>query len=73
MPGTRHHATTGQPAIPTLTTRDVATRLICTPRKVSQTAREHGIGYDRGGRAGFRFTEADVTRLYTLIYRPVSA
>lgn len=43
----------------TLTTADVAAWLQCSPRKVTDTAKAHGIGMDLGGRAGFRFTEAD--------------
>lgn len=45
-------------------TRDeVAAWLRCSPRKVSDTARKHGIGADLGGRAGWRFSEDDKQRL----------
>lgn len=47
-----------------LTAADVATILgLRTKRKVWEEARKHGIGYNLGGRAGWRFTEADVDRL----------
>lgn len=49
--------------VPDLTTAKVAELLGMTPRKVTKTAREKGIGYDYGGRVGFRFTEGDVDRL----------
>ena len=45
------------------TTTEVAEMLRCSPRKVTETAVRHGIGMDLGGRAGFRFTEADVLAL----------
>jgi hypothetical protein len=45
------------------TTREVAALLRCTPRKVTKTATEKGIGSNLGGSAGFRFTEADVEQL----------
>lgn len=46
-----------------LTAKEVADRLRCTPRKVTKTATELGIGANLGGRAGFRFTEDEVERL----------
>jgi excisionase family DNA binding protein len=54
-----------------LTTREVAALLRCTPRKVTKTATEHGIGANLGGRAGFRFTEADIDALRESM-RPVA-
>lgn len=47
----------------TLTTRDVAARLRVSEVTVPRLARRHGIGSYVGGRAGWRFTEADVTAL----------
>lgn len=35
----------------------------CSKRKVTDEATRHGIGYNLGGRAGYRFTAADVERL----------
>ena len=46
-----------------LTAREVAETFGCSPRKVWDVARAHGIGYQLGGRAGWRFTEADVDKL----------
>lgn len=46
-----------------LKTADVADVLGCSGRKVWTEARRHGIGYNLGGRAGWRFTEADVEKL----------
>lgn len=34
-----------------------------TKRKVWEEARKHGIGYNLGGSAGWRFTDADVDAL----------
>lgn len=42
---------------------DVAEELQCSPRHVRNKAREHGIGANLGGRAGWRFTEEDVAAL----------
>lgn len=42
------------------TTAEVATQLRCSAWKVRSEAKRLGIGYDLGGRAGFRFTQADV-------------
>lgn len=46
-----------------LTTREVAERLRCTPRKVTKMATGLRIGANLGGSAGFRFTEAEVETL----------
>jgi hypothetical protein len=46
-----------------LTAADVATQFGCAKRKVREEARRNGIGYNLGGRAGWRFTEADVDKL----------
>lgn len=46
-----------------LRTHEVADILGCGNRKVQAEARRHGVGYNLGGRAGWRFTEADVDRL----------
>ena len=45
------------------TATEVAAVLGCNRRKVWDVARAKGIGYNLGGRAGWRFTEADVDRL----------
>lgn len=49
--------------IQTQTRAEVAAEFRCSPRKVSEAARKHGIGADLGGRAGWRFTEDDKRRL----------
>lgn len=46
-----------------LTTREVAEMFQCHPKKVSRQASALGIGVNLGGRAGFRFSEADVEAL----------
>lgn len=46
-----------------LTTAEVADRLRCSARKVTETASRLGVGANLGGRAGFRFTEAEVEEL----------
>lgn len=46
-----------------LTAAQVSERLQCSTRKVRAEAVRHGIGFNVGGSAGFRFTEADVTAL----------
>jgi hypothetical protein len=43
----------------TQTVYEVADEFRCSPRKVADVAREHGIGANLGGRAGWRFTESD--------------
>lgn len=48
----------------TQTVYEVAEEFRCSPRKVSDIAREHGIGAQLGGRAGWRFTEADKLALW---------
>lgn len=47
------------------TAAEVAAIFGCSKRKVTNEATRLGIGYDLGGRAGFRFTEADVEKLRT--------
>lgn len=54
-----------------LTAKEVAELLRCTPRKVTKTATEKGIGANLGGRAGFRFTESDVDSIRESM-RPVA-
>jgi hypothetical protein len=46
-----------------LTTADVANRLACSPYKVRALAQQVGIGVNLGGRAGYRFTEAEYEQL----------
>ena len=58
----------------TLTTADVADRLRCSPKTVWRLANRHGIGMRLGGRAGWRFSEADYDRLVQAITpQPVPA
>lgn len=58
--------------IATLTTADLAERLRCEPRKVRKAAAALGIGVDLGGRAGYRYTEAEADALWESL-RPVQA
>lgn len=46
-----------------LTARQVAAEFQCSKRTVTRTATELGIGLNIGGRAGYRFTRADIDRL----------
>lgn len=48
---------------PDLTADEVAALFQCTRRKVTDEATRLGIGYNLGGRAGYRFTAADVDAL----------
>jgi hypothetical protein len=48
----------------TQTVYEVAEEFRCSPRKVSDIARANGIGAQLGGRAGWRFTEADKLALW---------
>lgn len=45
------------------TAAEVALAFKCSKRKVTDEASRLGIGYNLGGSAGFRFTEADVAAL----------
>lgn len=56
----------------TLTTADLADRLRCKKRKVRDAAKALGIGIDLGGRAGYRYTEAEADALWESL-RPVQA
>ena len=47
----------------TRTASEVATEFRCSTQKVRAEAAKHGIGSNLGGRAGWRFTEADVKAL----------
>jgi hypothetical protein len=47
-----------------LTTSDVAERLRCSEWKVRKQAKVLGLGINLGGRAGYRYTEADVDVLW---------
>ena len=51
----------------TQTRAAVAAEFRCSPRKVSEVARRHGIGADLGGRAGWRFTSDDKRRLWAVM------
>lgn len=51
----------------TMTTAEVAEILRCSERKVTETATKHGIGANLGGRAGFRFRQADVDDLWDVL------
>ena len=48
----------------TQTIYEVADEFRCSPRKISDVAREHGIGANLWGSAGWRFTEADKLALW---------
>jgi len=50
-----------------LRTRDLAQQFGCSEWKVRNIARTLGVGMDLGGRAGFRFTAADVERIRTAL------
>lgn len=58
--------------IATLTTADLATRWRCSERKVRKVAAELGVGADLGGRAGYRYTEAEAEALWKSL-QPVQA
>lgn len=55
-----------------MTAAEVADILRCKPRKVWTEAAKHGIGANLGGRAGWRFTRADVDALRAAL-RPAPA
>jgi hypothetical protein len=46
------------------TASEVAAELRCSTRKVTDVATANGIGANLGGRAGYRFTEADKLALW---------
>lgn len=54
----------------TLTTADLAARYRCSPRKIRKAAADLGLGVDLGGRAGYRYSEADAEALWNSL-RPV--
>lgn len=56
----------------THTTAEVAARLRVGPRKIRKVAQELGVGLDMKGRAGWRYTEADVEAIMDAL-RPVQA
>ncbi|GAA1909140.1 hypothetical protein GCM10009737_07860 [Nocardioides lentus] len=51
----------------TRTAQEAADDLRCSRRKVTETARVLGVGMNLGGRAGWRFTEADLERMRTAL------
>lgn len=53
------------------TAAEVAGRLRCSPRKIRETALRVGVGVNIGGRAGYRFSEADIEAI-TEELRPVA-
>lgn len=53
-----------------LRTSEVADILGCSERKVWSEAAKHGVGYNLRGRAGWRFTEADVDKLRAAMAPP---
>lgn len=55
------------------TTAEVAAELRLSERKVTDLATRHGIGANAGGRAGFRFNEADVLALWEAMRPKVEA
>lgn len=48
----------------TQTVYEVAEEFRCSPRKISDVARAHGIGANLEGRAGWRFSQADKLALW---------
>lgn len=52
------------------TTHEVAEELRCSDEHVRVLAKRLSVGYHLGGRAGWRFTEADVTAMKEAL-RPV--
>lgn len=58
----------------TMTTTDVAEELRCHPQTVARHAARLGLGTNLGGRAGYRFTRADVDALWEAMRpKPVTA
>lgn len=49
------------------TADEVAAEFRCSTRKVTDLARLNGIGANLGGRAGWRFTEADKAALWDVM------
>lgn len=56
----------------TATTAEVAAELRCGRAKVYALAKEHRIGINLGGRAGWRFTEADKKALREAMRPPAA-
>lgn len=54
------------------TAREVANEFRCSARKVTEVATANGIGANLGGKAGFRFNEADKLALWEAM-RPQAA
>lgn len=54
------------------TTADVAEQLRISPRKVRKQAAILGLGIEVGGRAGYRYSQADIDALWESM-RPVQA
>lgn len=54
----------------TFTTAEVAEQLRISPRKVRKQSAELGLGIEVGGRAGYRYNQADVDALWDSM-RPV--
>lgn len=48
----------------TFTTAEVAEHLRCGPRKVRKVAKANGLGINLEGKAGYRYTQADVDALW---------
>jgi hypothetical protein len=46
-----------------MTTAELAEELRCSEWKVRQLARQHRVGMNLGGRAGYRFADVDVETL----------
>jgi len=53
-----------------LTAAEVAARFGCSARKIKQEAARFGIGMNLRGRAGWRFSEADVEKLRRALTPP---
>lgn len=54
------------------TAAQVAAVFGCNRRKVWDVARAKGIGYNLGGRAGWRFTDADIDKLRRAMTPPAA-
>lgn len=48
----------------TRTAPELAAEWRCSTRKVSDAARQHGLGVNLGGRAGWRFTPVEAAALW---------
>ena len=54
----------------TFTAAEVAGQLRCSTHLIRSLARRHGVGIKLGGRAGWRFTTADIDALVATLAPP---